>query len=93
MIFEALFAGQDYRGHQHVVESRLETVFVAVPDDDLARARLIELEQGAIVIVIVLARAVVSEQNREKAQRRNIVTGHFQARSQRSRQQQAWKPP
>src|ERR1700722_9560718 len=93
MIFCALFAGENDRGHQYIVEGRLEPIFVAVPDDNFSRARLIELEQTAVVIVIVLTRAIVSEQHREEAQRRNIVAGDLQASSQGSGEQQSRKSP
>ena len=93
MIFEPLFAGQDQprapvrhrrSARGHFCRSIRRRYFARSAD----RARA-----GAIVIVIVLAGAVVAEQHREKPQRRNIVTGYFQARSQRGRQQQARKPP
>ncbi len=83
----------DHRGHDDVVDGLLETVFVVVLENQRARALPIEFQHLSIEVVVVFQRPIRAKQNREKAQRRNEVAQHLDARGERRRQQQPERSP
>ena len=65
----------------YVNQRRLESVFVAMANRQRPGSRLIDLKQLSIVVVIILASFVRTQEYGRKAQRRNVVASYLETGS------------
>ncbi len=93
VILGAFLSHHGEGGKDNVDQGGLEAIFIAIADGQRMGASAIDLEQFAVVVVIIFAALLGAEQDSQEAEGGDIVAGDLETGSKRGREEESGQAP